>query len=270
MATIGSYAFIDVEVGLKDHKVHDIGAMRSDGAVFHDSSKEALMKFVDGVEYLCGHNIVHHDVKYLFGDSHVGKTLVDTLYMSPLLFAERPYHRLVKDYKLTDGQLNNPLNDCKMAHDLLMDEMVRWGELSAGRRAIFASLLSGVPEFEGFMKMIGATPLGSGLPELIADMYMGRVCANADVGKLVQHFPCELAYALALIDTTDSCSITPAWVLHTYPSVDYVLDVLRNRPCETGCVYCTSQLDMHSNLRRFFGFGGFRTYQGEPLQERQH
>ena len=33
------YAVIDTEIGLNDHKVHDIGALRHDGGVFHKSSK---------------------------------------------------------------------------------------------------------------------------------------------------------------------------------------------------------------------------------------
>lgn len=56
------YAFIDTEVGLRDHKVHDIGAVRHDGLVYHGASKIELMKFLDGVDFLCGHNIIRHDV----------------------------------------------------------------------------------------------------------------------------------------------------------------------------------------------------------------
>lgn len=39
------YAVIDTEIGLNDHKVHDIGALRHDGAVFHKSSKSELLSF---------------------------------------------------------------------------------------------------------------------------------------------------------------------------------------------------------------------------------
>ena len=35
-------AFVDTEVGLKDHKIHDIGALRYDGATFHQASQTAL------------------------------------------------------------------------------------------------------------------------------------------------------------------------------------------------------------------------------------
>lgn len=39
-------AFVDTEVGLKDHKIHDIGALRHDGATFHQASQTALNKFL--------------------------------------------------------------------------------------------------------------------------------------------------------------------------------------------------------------------------------
>ena len=38
------------------------------------------------MDYLCGHNIINHDAKYLFGQESCKWALVDTLYMSPLLF----------------------------------------------------------------------------------------------------------------------------------------------------------------------------------------
>ena len=33
------YAIVDVEIGLEDYKIHDIGALRYDGAVYHKVSK---------------------------------------------------------------------------------------------------------------------------------------------------------------------------------------------------------------------------------------
>lgn len=62
------YAFVDVEVGLSDKRVHDIGALRYDNAIFHSASKKELFEFLNKVDYLCGHNIIHHDVKFLFGN----------------------------------------------------------------------------------------------------------------------------------------------------------------------------------------------------------
>ena len=151
-----NYVIIDIEIGLKDHKIHDIGALRHDGATYHKTSKEELFKFLDGTDYICGHNIIHHDAKYLFIDQPCHWFLVDTLYISPLLFPERPYHRLLKDDKLISEQINNPVNDCEKAKDLLLDEIARWNSLSDKKRKLFASILKDKKEFEGFLSMVGA------------------------------------------------------------------------------------------------------------------
>ncbi len=279
------WAVVDVETGADDNRIHDIGALRHDGAVYHDSSREGLMAFLRDVDYVCGHNIIHHDAPCLFGDRPVTWQLVDTLYMSPLLFPERPYHRLVKDDKLMSEQLNNPVNDCEKARDLLMEEIAAWRALPEEKRNILTALLEGQEEFSGFISMAGdghdagETPALPGvrlpvageppaLPDLIREMYAGRICGNASVETLIDLYPCELAYALALIDTTDHRSVTPGWVLRNYPGVEYVMQLLRHTHCAEGCDYCRRQLDVHYNLKTFFGYDSFRTYEGEPLQER--
>ena len=262
-------AFIDVEVGLNDHRIHDIGALRCDGAIFHSAKRSELLVFLKDVDFVCGHNIIHHDAKYLFGDVAHQWMLVDTLYVSPLLFPQRPYHHLLKDDKLVSDQANNPVNDCEKAYDLLMDEVAQWEALSGDKQNIYAALLQGTAEFEGFLNLVNATAADAdALATLIRSTYEGKICENADIGNIIAQHPCELAYALALIDTTDYRSITPAWVLRNYPNVENVVRRLRHTICPQGCNYCNKYLDIHYNLKQYFGYDQFRTYEGEPLQER--
>ena len=263
------YAFVDVEVGIKDRKIHDIGAIRRDGAVCHSANKRELTDFLKDVDFICGHNIIHHDAKYLFGEKTDRWMLVDTLYVSPLLFPEHPYHRLLKDDKLISEQINNPVNDCEKARDLLMDEMAQWEKLPSNMKTIFATLLQGQKEFEGFLVFANAKAgTKENLAELIRSEFDGRICEHADMDSIIIQQPCELAYALALIDTTDHRSVTPPWVLHNYPNVENVVRLLRHNHCTEGCAYCNKELDVHYNLKQFFGYDEFRTYDGEPLQER--
>ena len=108
--------FVDLEVGVHDRRIHDIGAVRADGATFHADDVSAFRQFLGNACVLCGHNIVHHDMQYLapaLGDRTFA--LVDTLYWSPLLFPERPYHALLKDDKLLQDELNNPVSDAEGA-----------------------------------------------------------------------------------------------------------------------------------------------------------
>lgn len=262
-----NYAIIDIEVGINDRKIHDIGVLRHDDAVFHDVSKEKALKFIKHVDYICGHNIINHDAKYMFGDSNCNAVIVDTLFISPLIFPDRPYHRLLKDDKLISDEINNPVNDCFKAKDLLFDEIAGWKSLPEEKRLIFSSLLMNQHGFEGFLNMVNAGSVESNPEELISRYYHGKICSNVNLEDLIQKYPCELAYSLALIDTSDYRSITPSWVLHNFPQTESVMEFLRNKRCSSGCEYCNKQLDVRHNLKQIFGFDSFRTYEGEPLQE---
>lgn len=105
------------------------------------------------------------------------------------------------------------------------------------------------------------------MAELIRSEFRGRICEHADIESAINQHPCELAYALALINTTDRRSITPGWVLHNYPNVEHLVRILRHTRCVQGCAYCDKELDVHVNLKQYFDFDEFRTYEGEPLQE---
>ena len=87
--------FIDLEVNPQEKKVLDFGAIKSNGVKLHTSQKTEFEKFIEGFEYICGHNICHHDANYF--DVSTNVRYIDTLYVSPLLFPERPYHSLLKD-----------------------------------------------------------------------------------------------------------------------------------------------------------------------------
>lgn len=261
-------AFVDTEVGLKDHKIYDIGALRDDGATFHQASQTALNQFLQEgkVDYICGHNLIQHDAHYL----HLNGILIDTLYLSPLLFPKRPYHHLVKDDKLMSEQMNNPVNDCEKAKELLMDEIAAWNLLSENKRKIFTLLLQHEEEFRGFLMYVGTIETDettTDVSELILSEYKNHICAHADIPALAAQSPCGLAYALALIGTDDYQSVTPGWVLHNYPEVEHFIYVLCHTQCADGCEYCNHMLDIHYNLKQLFGYDAFRTYDGEPLQE---
>lgn len=75
-------AFVDIEYSLRDKKIHDIGALKYDDAMFHETSKDKLLVFLNGIDYLCGHNIVNHDAKHLFGNQKHQWLLVDAVHVA--------------------------------------------------------------------------------------------------------------------------------------------------------------------------------------------
>lgn len=264
-----SVVFIDTEVGISDKRIHDIGAVRPDKAIFHSPSLQDFYTFISGAEFICGHNVIHHDLKYL--QAAIGKELnikvIDTLYLSPLLFPKRPYHSLLKDDKLQTEELNNPVNDSQKAQKLFYDEVNAFFALPAQIKRIFCCLLYPHKEFVGFFDYVNFKPYNADLPTLIHHTFEEKLCANADLGPLIRHYPVELAYALAWIRADDPYSLTPPWLLHNFPKIENVLKYLRNTRCEQGCAYCKTVLNIHKELKRRFGYDSFRTYKGEALQE---
>lgn len=288
-------AFVDTEIGFQKRDVLDIGCVREDGGQFRSGALHALIDFLKGSKYVCGHNIINHDMKYI-GDAVRAagiKEVIDTLYLSPLMFPARPYHKLLKDDKLQTDEINNPLNDSMKARDLFYDEVEAFRQTDDTLKRIYYLLLKDQKEFRSFFRYLGYTGQEAGnrgdrdceadnaaaqheraysqqveeLEMLIRTRFMLRICENANLSGMIRDTPVELAYCLALINTGDRYSITPPWVLKNYPAVDSLMYLLRNRPCVKGCTYCNEALDVHSALKKFFGFDSFRTYAGVPLQE---
>ena len=264
-----SVVFFDTEIGVDDKKIHDIGAVRSDKGTLHTASVSDFCAFAANADFLCGHNVVHHDMKYLAPvvDGRVPKRIIDTLYLSPLLFPKRPYHRLVKDDKLQVEELNNPVNDSQKAQTLFFDEVNAFYQLSPRKKKIFCGLLYNSEEFQGFFDYVEFKPYSYKMTQMILDEYKDKICANADIDILVKHYPKELAYALALIGCDDYRSTTPPWLLYHFPKIENVIKFLCNTPCADECDYCRNALDVRKGLKKIFGFDNFRTYNGEPLQE---
>ena len=154
-----SILFFDTEVTSDGSKLLDIGAVKDDKTELHTTNRGMFTSFAAGCAFMCGHNIFSHDLKYVQADLKAAgqeHDFIDTLFLSPLLFPNRPYHHLLKNDKLQTEELNNPLNDAKKARDLFYDEVTAFNRLPAHLQAIYCSLLSKRPEFASFFKYVVA------------------------------------------------------------------------------------------------------------------
>ncbi|MBX9784230.1 MAG: RecQ family ATP-dependent DNA helicase [Chitinophagaceae bacterium] len=267
-----SVAFIDTEIEPNSRKILDIGGIKDDGQSFHSNSISDFIAFIRGTEFICGHNIFNHDLKYIqnaINDAGVNSiNIIDTLFLSPLLFPSKPYHALLKDDKLQTEEINNPLNDSIKAKDLFFDEVAAFQQTDETLKQILYLLLNNKKEFSSFFHFFAYTSTDTNLENLIREKFHSEICEHANLIKTISEQPIELAYALALINCRNRYSITPPWVLKTYPGTERVMIALRNKPCLTGCVYCNQALDIHKGLKEYFGFDSYRTYAGEQLQEK--
>ena len=189
-----------------------------------------------------------------------------------MLFPTRPYHALLKDDKLQSDETNNPLNDAIKAKDLFYDEMAAFRNTDETLKQIFYLLLHDKIEFNSFFRFIAYKSESKAPDGLIRQKFENEICQQADLLKIIVAHPVELAYCLSLINSfihhKKIHSITPPWVLRNYPEVERIMFNLRSKPCISGCNYCNNILDPHIGLKRFFGFDSFKTFGGEPLQER--
>ncbi|MCW5902782.1 MAG: RecQ family ATP-dependent DNA helicase, partial [Cyclobacteriaceae bacterium] len=269
-----SIAFIDTEIEPKSGKILDIGSVKGDGSSFHKTSVADFIQFLNGTQFICGHNIFNHDIKYigkaLNGAGISSSNIIDTLFLSPLLFPTKPYHALLKDDKLQSEDLNNPLNDSIKAKDLFNDEVTAFKQTDETLKQIFYLLLKDTKEFHSFFRFVAYTSEGIKLEKLIRQKFENEICEQVELSKIFSGHPIELAYCLSLISSfiehKKIHSITPPWVLKNYPEVERIMFRLRNQPCVIGCEYCNNTLNIHKGLKRFFGFDSFRIYGGEPLQ----
>jgi ATP-dependent DNA helicase RecQ len=258
-------AFIDSEISPETGEILDLGAILDDGATFHRNSLPEFLEFIKKANFICGHNILNHDLKYM---RIKDKFFIDTLFWSPLLFPEKPYHKLLKDDKLSKDELNNPLSDTIKAKDLFYEELAAFDNLNKDLKNIFYFLLHNKPEFNGLFKYLGKeSSFKDAEPFLAQKIPVLEICKNAPLQELIKEYPIELAYCLALINVNDLYSITPPWILRNFPKTQMAMRKLRNVPCKEICEYCSQKLNVKKALKHFFGFENFREYAGEPLQE---
>lgn len=271
---MSSIVFIDTEIDIESKKIYDIGGVtkEKEGECFHSNSISSFLDFIKPADYVCGHNILNHDfpsIERVTKFDFSGIKIIDTLFLSPLLFPTKPYHALLKDDKLQTDELNNPLNDAVKARDLFFDEISAFEKIDSDLKQIYFSLLRDKKEFAEFFSFVNYSFLNEneGIKELIQKRFSKEVCQNAQLDKLVVENAIELAYCLALINTNSRYSITPPWVIKSYPNIEGVMHLLRNNPCIPGCSYCDQSFDANVRLKKYFGFNEYKTYGGKPLQE---
>lgn len=271
---MNTIVFIDTEVNPETQTVLDYGAFVKDNMYIHTDSaiefRDFLMENSTGENrYICGHNIVYHDSKYIEQEMREAgiNNMIDTLFLSPLCFPNKPYHALLKDDKLQVDELNNPLNDSKKAMELFYDEVNAFQNMDPLQREIYAVLLCRKEEFQGFFSYLGFT-FDKNAADLIRSLYEHRICSNCNLEELSLRYPIELAYVVAIISAQDAASMIPGWVIRTFPAVSYVIKKLRNTLCHGKCPYCREKLDIHKRLKQIFGYDDFRKFEGENLQER--
>ncbi len=258
--------FVDAEISIDSKSIIDLGAVKENDSLLHTTKKHEFTNFIKDAYFICGHNIVAFDSRYIEDLISQRKyEYIDTLCISPLIYPKNKYHSLLKDDKLCVEEFNNPCNDAIKAKDLFYCEVDVFNRLPDKIKNIFGSLLFKKTEFSGFFEYVKWNKCWN-LKKDILSAFEGRICENCNLGKMIDKYPVELAYCLALINSTEEHDIVSPWVQKNYPSINRVMKDLRGTQC-SGCKYCNEKFDLKKRLKQIFGYPDFRKYNDEPLQE---
>ena len=264
-----------------EHELHVPGIRTEQDA---QEAMGRLAEMASCARFVAGHNIVAHDRRFVEGIVPSSPLLelpsVDTLILSALASPERPYHRLLKEYKLAGTEKSNPLKDCKLSRDLLGDCWLLLGEWSrrhVGLLDVYRSCFDGGTG--AFFEKLGgrqvrAWEIEARFNELAGEKFCPKA-ARRHILELTANPQTRpaVAFALAWLLVAETESVLPRWVHFQFPSAGQLIRAIRSVPCGTrSCGYCTDQHDPKTNLQRFFRYSVFRaspaTTDGESLQER--
>ncbi|QHI35794.1 ATP-dependent DNA helicase RecQ [Kordia antarctica] len=260
--------YIDIETTLQG-KIKDVGALFGTQKL-HTSSVAELKPFIIAAEYICGHNILAHDIplleKVLGNEIFQHKKIVDTLLWSPILFNENPYHKLVKGYKIVnDSDYNNPLSDCILTEELLNEEQNKFNELPYDLKQLYGILLSNSASYKGFLQSVNFQTETTLSNTTLKALFKDTICVSSDITQIARNNPKELAYVLALISAKEN-AILPNWVRKTFPKTQAILDEIRFKYCgDSNCTYCNAKLNPRKALYAYFGYDNFRSFDAEEI-----
>ena len=272
---------IDLEVSKDTGRIHAFAGERPDSGlsvVFPQQGRKLdqvlaeLDNLADGTDFLLGHNLIEFDLPRLQAANPGLRLLempaVDTLWLNPLAFPRNPYHHLVKHYQ--DGQLkrdrrNDPKLDAELALRVFGDQQERLLE-TPSHLLIAWHWLTTADGSAGF-SLFFETLRGSPRPDLAAARDAVRTClkdaaCEVQARRLIADAPehgWPFAYALAWLSVSGGNSVMPPWVRHQFPEAGQLVRRMRDEACgDPGCSWCQERHNPARELKRFFGFDGFR------------
>jgi ATP-dependent DNA helicase RecQ len=263
--------FIDLEVDY-DKKIRDLGIVLDDLSL-HTSSLQEVYSLIENnsAQYIIGHNIIKFDKEFLLQSSLnpllKDKIFVDTLPVSLLLFNEKTFHSLPKNYKDEDNFVNDPLKDALLCKKLFFDAVEKFKILPQLQRNILYSLLKENELFRGFFHAIKDTQTFEALsyPILKGSILSSfkPIIQNAlFLEEVLKNHQVELAFILALKMPELEVNAQPPKVLYDYPKLPELQK-------ELSFHYETTLQNLEKLSEEIFGFASFREFprQNPTLEE---
>ena len=223
--------FLDIETDREGKKIYEFGVSYHQKSYKSSSSKNManFLILCSDIRYLCGHNILEHDLPRIKEHSKLYVELkqfpvIDTLPVSLLFFNEHTHHALPKAYKNEDDFNNDPVKDCGLTQLLLNRIVERYMQMQRPLQKILYSLLYNEVKFEAFFsylsQFVKLEKLSSDeLLAYIAAEYTKAISNKAYLAVMIETSPVELSYILALLTPYIEIKAHPPKVLYDYPQI---------------------------------------------------
>lgn len=264
---MNNLVFIDLEIDKNTKEIIDFGAFSNEENLFHKNSKNNFMNFINHYEYIAGHNILNHDIKFIDINN---KKIIDTLYLSTFFDINKNYHNLDKLYKENDYSSNNPIEDCKESKKIFINIINIFKNLNHNIKTIYYLLLKDNIEFKFFFQYMNYKEnTAFNISKLIYEYFNQKICINTDIDNFINTNPLELAFALNFIDNYKKNTILPHFINKNYPLVYSIINILTNNNCNNDkCIYCKTNFNIKNKLKFYFNYDEFRTFDNDNLQEK--
>lgn len=220
--------FIDLEVGTNSHKIYAVGALYKEEH-YNGQSVSAIRElyFKYKPEFICGHNFINHDKRFLvetsFNPIFETAKIIDTFFVSMLVYPDKLSHKLSKPYKTEAHIQNDPFGDCLSTQDLLEVMIERFNTFGPSLKVLLASLLGRNEYYEGFFTYVGVEPQNIDIYEFFRSQIK---CSKERFNQLSNQYPAEMGILLVYLMTKERTSLSYA-VLQTFPhTVRLLKDIL--------------------------------------------
>ena len=208
----------------------------------YDDFIEDFNNIVSKYKYIVGHNIIHHDFDHLAKERKIdlnlflNKKVIDTLYLQTLIFIERPYNHLVKDYKLVN-KTNNPLEDSKECSKIFWECINKFNEIEQEHKNVLYNLLKDKVEFKDFFNFYieSSWTLEEYSDEVLISklnkVFSTYVNDWFDISKYLNWIRMELAYVYRLLykksqDEPDF-SVFTKYINRNLPNISRIIDDMK-------------------------------------------
>lgn len=245
---------IDLEIGKHSQNIASIGAYYDQDNSFEGQSVHELIRICmdHSPQYVGGHNFIQHDKKYLEKTSFNALLnrlkIIDTLYLSVLLFPDKVTHKLEKPYKQEAHIGNSPFADCVATKELLNVLIERFFSFDASLKQALYQLLKSNTIYAPFFEYIGYC---SDDIDLFVMFQSYIQCEKTLLEEIEQFNPVELALVLSYLSTQKRFS--PSYILlQMFPEFSTILKRI---------TYRFEVLDLDTFAYNEFEIPGFRDFE---------